>query len=359
MAPTILVTSASKLKLQAVQEVFTEILKTDVNVKGINCYECKLPEQPIVDTLNNGFYCAKERLNFARTKESFDNYDFVISIESVVDTSFSNIEDKACVLIYSKGVLAHGESFGINFDAKYYEQLQKEYKVVEYNNKIYGYDCTVGKLMQNENPEIDHRNWMKIICGVDRIEQIKNGIKRSFKKLAKYNDIRKQLNDTYVAYQDYPKEGVLFYDIFPLFNDPKILKLLIKFIANYYRYDNITHIVGLESRGFCLGVPIALKLNVGFVPVRKVGKLPGKLIKSTYTKEYGSDSCEMQTTLDKDARVLIIDDLIATGGSMKAAIDLVNQLGCTIVDCCVLKNVPGLKEVCDNTVKRSYSVLIQ
>lgn len=356
---SVLLTSESALKIQAVKSFFKETLDKDVDVKGINCSECKLPEQPIVNTLNNGFYCAKERMNFGRTKENFDDYDYVVSIESIVDISFSNIEDKCCILIYHKGILAHGESFGINFDIKYYEHLENNYKLIEYNNKIYGYECTIGEIIHNDNSETDSKNWMKTICNIDRADQIKSGIKKAFNKLEKYRNIKDELHGAYDAYPDYPTKGVLFYDIFPLFKDAKLCRLMVKYIANHYRYDDITYIVGLESRGFCLGVAVAYKLKVGFIPVRKAGKLPGDVLKTSYQKEYGSDSCEIQSNLSKDDKVLIIDDLIATGGSMKAAVDLINQVGCKIVDCCVLKNVPILKEQCNKTMGRDYSVLIQ
>jgi adenine phosphoribosyltransferase len=329
-------------------------------VKAINCFECNLPEQPIVDPYNNGFYFAKERMNFAKKTENFDNYDYVVSIESVVDISlYSIIEDQCCVLIYSKGILAHGTSFGINFDAKYFEELEKNHEMVHYNNKIYGYKTTVGKLMSAENPLVDHRNWMKPLYNVDRVDQIKDGIIKALAKLNKYENTRDQINDYYKTYVNYPTPGITFHDIFPLFNDKKIFRLMIKYIANHYRYDNITHVVGLESRGFCVGIAIAYELKIGFIPIRKAGKLPGNVIQITYEKEYGPDSFEMQQDIEKDARVLIIDDLIATGGSMRAAVDLVTQIGCIIIDCCVLKDVSSLKEICNKTMNIPYTVLIQ
>jgi adenine phosphoribosyltransferase len=142
--------------------------------------------------------------------------------------------------------------------------------------------------------------------------------------------------------------------------DAGMLKDLIKLIASQYKYENITHIVGLESRGFILGMPLAYKLNVGFIPVRKAGKLPGEVIGISYGTEYSQDKCEMPKDSDgSKKRVLLIDDLIATGGSMKAALTLCQQNGYEIVDCCVVTEVATLRDKCQAQMDHSYTVLFQ
>lgn len=127
---------------------------------------------------------------------------------------------------------------------------------------------------------------------------------------------------------DFPKAGILFYDVTTLLRDAAGLKMSLEGLARPYEHKNIDLVVGIESRGFILGAAVADRLNAGFVPVRKLGKLPAETIKASYSLEYGSDSLEMH----KDAvlpgqRVLVVDDLLATGGTASATVSLVKQLG--------------------------------
>src|SRR3982751_5762285 len=127
---------------------------------------------------------------------------------------------------------------------------------------------------------------------------------------------------------DFPKAGILFYDITTLLRDADGFKLAIDALATPHLGKGIDLIVGVESRGFILGAAVADRLGAGFVPVRKVGKLPGKTIRVTYDLEYGSDSLEMHDdAITAGQRVLIVDDLLATGGTAKATVDLVTQGG--------------------------------
>jgi adenine phosphoribosyltransferase len=127
---------------------------------------------------------------------------------------------------------------------------------------------------------------------------------------------------------DFPKPGILFYDVTTLLRDPEGFRLAIDSMALPYRGRGISAVVGIESRGFILGAAVADRIGAGFVPVRKLGKLPATTIRATYDLEYGSDSLEMhQDAIERDQRVLIVDDLLATGGTMRATVDLVKQLG--------------------------------
>jgi adenine phosphoribosyltransferase len=127
---------------------------------------------------------------------------------------------------------------------------------------------------------------------------------------------------------DFPKTGILFYDVTTLLRDPDGFRIAIDGLANPYMDRGISLVVGIESRGFILGAAVADRLGAGFVPVRKVGKLPSTTVKVTYDLEYGSDSLEMhRDAVDPGQRVLIVDDLLATGGTARATVDLVKQLG--------------------------------
>jgi adenine phosphoribosyltransferase len=130
---------------------------------------------------------------------------------------------------------------------------------------------------------------------------------------------------------DFPKAGILFYDITTLLRDRDGFHQVIEALAAPYRDDRIDLVVGIESRGFILGGAIAHRIAAGFVPVRKVGKLPSKSIRVTYDLEYGSDSLEVHAdAVSRGQRVLIVDDLLATGGTARATADLVKQLGGTV-----------------------------
>jgi adenine phosphoribosyltransferase len=127
---------------------------------------------------------------------------------------------------------------------------------------------------------------------------------------------------------DFPKPGILFYDVTTLLRDPEGFKLSIDTLSEPYLGQGISVVVGIESRGFILGAAVADRIGAGFVPVRKVGKLPHTKIRVSYDLEYGTDSLEMHSdAIDEGQRVLIVDDLLATGGTARATVDLVRQLG--------------------------------
>jgi len=130
---------------------------------------------------------------------------------------------------------------------------------------------------------------------------------------------------------DFPKAGILFFDVTTLLRDRDGFRLTIDAMSKPYQNRGVDVVVGIESRGFILGAAVADRLGVGFVPVRKVGKLPAATIRATYDLEYGSDSLEMhRDAIEPGQRVLIVDDLLATGGTSKATVDLVKQLGGTV-----------------------------
>lgn len=142
---------------------------------------------------------------------------------------------------------------------------------------------------------------------------------------------------------DFPKPGVLFRDITPLLADPSGLALAIELLANPFRGKSVDLVVGAESRGFIFGTAVACCLSAGFVVVRKPGKLPHQRISMSYDLEYGKDTLEMHAdAIVKGQRVLVVDDVLATGGTMKACCDLVERLGGHIVGVAVLSELMGL-----------------
>ncbi len=159
---------------------------------------------------------------------------------------------------------------------------------------------------------------------------------------------------------DFPKEGILFKDITPVLLNPDLCNELIAFFAEKYTHSKIDAICGIESRGFLFGMGLAQKMNLPFIPVRKAGKLPADVVSHTYNLEYGTATIEIHKDAIKPGmRVLVHDDLLATGGTAVAAAELVRQLGgeveafAFLIDLTFLKGKERLKKYTDSV----YSVL--
>ncbi|MEO7520710.1 MAG: adenine phosphoribosyltransferase [Gemmatimonas sp.] len=136
---------------------------------------------------------------------------------------------------------------------------------------------------------------------------------------------------------DYPTPGILFKDIMPVLADPMLMRDVLEMMTAPFEGMAVTHVVGIESRGFLFGVPMALALGTPFVPARKIGKLPRATVRESYALEYRSDALEMQAdALGNGARVLVVDDVLATGGTAAAACRLVERVGGEIVGLSVL-----------------------
>ena len=145
------------------------------------------------------------------------------------------------------------------------------------------------------------------------------------------------LKDYIASIPDYPKEGIVFRDISPLMADGEAYREATKQIVNYAKEKQIDMVVGPEARGFIVGCPVAFELGLGFAPVRKPGKLPREVIEVEYEKEYGMDTLTIHSdAIEPGQRVLITDDLLATGGTIKATIELVEKLGGIVVGCAFL-----------------------
>ncbi|KAI6175049.1 Adenine phosphoribosyltransferase [Aphelenchoides bicaudatus] len=139
------------------------------------------------------------------------------------------------------------------------------------------------------------------------------------------NGVRDEILAIIRKFPDFPKQGIVFCDIMPLMKHPQLMTRLCQGIAKHYD-GKVDAVAGLEARGFLFGPQVAQLLNVPFTPIRKKGKLPGPVISAGYVKEYGVDIVEIQSdALNPGARVLVIDDLLATGGTLKAALDLIRQ----------------------------------
>ncbi|MDP2248552.1 MAG: adenine phosphoribosyltransferase [Nitrosomonadales bacterium] len=156
----------------------------------------------------------------------------------------------------------------------------------------------------------------------------------------------------------YPKQGVQFRDITTLLKDPLGLKVTVDELYKRYADLKIDKVVGVESRGFLIGTPLAYKLGVGFVPIRKQGKLPAETVGHDYELEYGSDRVEIHTdAIEQGERILLVDDLIATGGTAIASAALIEKLGGKVVECAFiidLISLGGRKRLAD----KGYSMYV-
>jgi adenine phosphoribosyltransferase len=153
----------------------------------------------------------------------------------------------------------------------------------------------------------------------------------------------KTVRDYIRTIPDFPHKGIMFRDVTTLFADPRGFRIAIDQLLHPYAGTDIDRIVGLEARGFILGGAIAHQLSVGFVPIRKKGKLPGKTLSQDYTLEYGEATMEIHDdAIQAGEKVLVVDDLLATGGTAEAGIKLIEKLGAEIVGCAFVIDLPDL-----------------
>ncbi len=153
---------------------------------------------------------------------------------------------------------------------------------------------------------------------------------------------------------NWPEEGILFHDITPILQSPQYFRLLVDLLVYRYMDQKVDVVAGLDARGFIIGAALAYQLNVGFVPIRKKGKLPFETVSQSYALEYGEATVEMHTdAFHSGARVLLVDDLVATGGTMLAGAELIRRLGGEVLEAAAIlefTDLPGGKRIRDADV---------
>lgn len=153
----------------------------------------------------------------------------------------------------------------------------------------------------------------------------------------------KTVKDYIRTIPDFPHEGIMFRDVTTLFGDARGFRMAVDQMLHPYAGQQIDRVAGLEARGFILGGALAHQLSVGFVPIRKKGKLPGKTVEQSYQLEYGEAVVELhEDAIQPGEKILLIDDLLATGGTMQAGIKLVERLGGEVISCAVVIDLPEL-----------------
>jgi adenine phosphoribosyltransferase len=164
------------------------------------------------------------------------------------------------------------------------------------------------------------------------------------------------LKDLVLTIPDWPKEGIMFRDITTLVQNPQGLKQMTELLVKRYENMEIDAVAGIEARGFIMGSIIAERLNLGFIPIRKAGKLPPETISEVYEKEYGKDKLEIKKgAVNKGDKILLVDDLLATGGTAIAGCKLIEKIGGEIVECSFIIDLPdiGGREIIE---KQGYKV---
>ncbi len=157
---------------------------------------------------------------------------------------------------------------------------------------------------------------------------------------------------------DFPKAGILFYDITTLLRDPQGFRMTVDMLATPYQTEHIDAVVGIESRGFILGAAVAERIGAGFIPIRKPGKLPAKALTESYDLEYGKDALEIhEDAVHAGQRILIVDDVLATGGTASAAAKMVRRLGGELHGLAFLIELLGLNGKAKLEGERVFSVL--
>jgi len=170
--------------------------------------------------------------------------------------------------------------------------------------------------------------------------------------------LKDKIQESIRVVPNFPKEGINFMDITTLLNQGELFSKLIEHLYERYKDKNIDYIAGIDSRGFIFGAPLAVKLGVGFVPIRKKGKLPYETYSVSYDLEYGSDTLEIHKDAfhNREANVLLVDDLLATGGTASAAIELIEKSGAKVYETFFLINLKFLKG--ENKIKSPiYSII--
>jgi adenine phosphoribosyltransferase len=345
----IVLTSCNKIKIESLAEWFDNYLKS-VTIYNAEC-NINLPAQP---TENSVEYCATKRvINYKENCKDYNKSDIIFSFENYID--INEQKDYCFVVMKFNDIYITSRSFGISIPDGYVKKLVE---TVPKDELIDAYTKTVGNLLKEDNSKIDDKNWMFQLHNIDRKYQIKSALDNL--------DFKSAFDSEIPVIQDFPSKGVGFFDILQISRNPFLARKLTEYMADYYTkyFDcEIDYIVGLEARGFIFGPTLALELQCGFLCMRKAGKLPGDVVRAEYYKEYSNgkpDVFEMQNIDLTGKNILIIDDILATGGSIDCAVKLVKQLNGNVIDCCVLKAVKELREQADKKLDGIHvSVLLE
>ncbi len=325
----IALTSTSAIKKYTVEAFFESLFGTIDLITLPNT--SNTPPQPLDE---GGRSSCIIRLGNVSHKEE---YDYIVSIENYIDT---NLKFDFCYIIIYHNKETH---YGVSKVVRCNPTLLAKVLAQDMNNyTCKGVEKTYGQFVYEKDNTYSADNWMAQ-DGYTRSDQITDALRIAHQKFEMCKEI--------TVHVDYPIPGIVFQDILPMFHNHETFTNMTNIMAHEVSNFNCSHIVGLESRGFLLGTALAFKLGIGFIPIRKKGKLACKTYEIEYTKEYGKDVAEMAVLPNLEGKhVIIVDDLIATGGSMKAAIDLCHKNKFIVDICVVLRHVMALRKTYMETI---------
>lgn len=361
----ILLSSTSSIKINAIKYLFDWMHKSDIQITSVDCKELGLPNQPI----DCGSFCCYQRSMYAKNV-SKQPYDILISIENDLIEVNSQFVDVCHVRMEKNGITSTGKSNQltcINVD-----DLMKNNEHIIFSDNIKGFTKTGGSLLHNQFG-YDPYNWMESVHKINRQTQILEALMDAWKNNNQNELILSEIKEAVAVYPNFPKKGIDFAYLYSLFIGPAMKKLA-NVLENKYATYEIDAIFPLESRGLVVGSVLADRFGISLLPVQKPGKVPGEIIKIDYTKEYGGDTFHfsvdifklfLQSTKNKSHyHFMIVDDLIATGGSIKAAIDIIDQLSSTFkftysLTILALNEIIGLREIAASKIGINYDVVFR
>jgi adenine phosphoribosyltransferase len=280
------------------------------------------------------------------------------------DVAFIRLYDLKNDIFYTQlencGTVPNGEEEGDQNEMSLMEQVLAKDNLVyghfDGKHQIIGSRITFGQLYHQKYPKVPSNDWTGDVDDRTRKESLVCGLFSCMVDMFENRKLLEDVESKFRFYQGFPKPGVNFLSWDDIFLDPKLMSDFYQYIAHKYVGPDEAHIpmnrdkpvvdlvIGLESRGFLLSAPVAQALGVGQIFMRKAGKIAGRKVSRSYKKEYGSDTFELRDDLEPK-RVILIDDVLATGGSLEAAANLARLAGHTVVDCIVVRDVPELREV--------------
>lgn len=360
MSLRILLCSESPLKLHALTNVLDDKFRGKFVINLKNCDGLGLPPQPY----NCAEACCFERIMYARSLigAAWSDYDAIIAIENGL---LSEISHQSFFDVCNVGVLMPGSSRFLNGCINQNETLHRLPfdssplpllgEMITFSPTIWGFKKTTGELLVETGRATDAKDWIKSVSpGNSRLHQIEKALV-PFVEAMRDEKYRKKTHIDVEVYPNFPKPNVSFVDLFALTYYHRDMDFIIGTLRKFYCDLNVTAIVGLESRGFIVGMMLATTLSLPFIPIRKAGKLPGPIESIEYKTEYSTDKFEMQK-FDGPHRVVVADDFVATGGSLDAANQLLVRAGHTVVDMFVLFEEKTLREKARATIKVPYTV---
>jgi adenine phosphoribosyltransferase len=362
----ILLATTSDVKKNAITKYCETVLTHyQIVVTSINCDDLGLPPQPI----NCGAACAKQRVEYAKknTPKWNELHDIVIAIESDLTKINNEYFDIAHIRIESNNLVGTGISTSIKcpVDVNIFD-AQSE---IFFSANIKGYPKTGGQFL-HESMGCDPKNWMAKFS-MDRKDQIISGLDSAFKNFHTNVNYCYLINSAYKIYPNFPKEGVDFKYFYSLFgkNGMKNLRHILK---SKFRLCEIDAVLPLETRGLILGTLLSEITGCSMIPVQKPAKIPGEVVTRIYEKEYGTDTLKISmdlftSLLDKHLKhynFMIVDDVIATGGTIHAVLEILEFLAeqhsftCDIM-IVSLSEVTALREEAMQKIKIDYCVLFK